>query len=1043
MGSKKKIIIAACVFSALFLAVPGTGLAYFYFGLPHTESNESAGSNGNAKINNVKDNYASREREEEYTIYFFPSSIYMYEYEKYLSSGGQEGSLPELLFNDEGTDINPMALEYRFDEAGSLSYEATTKADYSLLISQADEYIDYIQDLCETIGADNTVASGHYENTLWHYQAANLAYDAKYLTSSSQAVFYGDKRSDEAFDFEDSRTKYDSGHNALSDITSDRFSYIYRFLYDRFGHWPSKNAKVPLNTLGGEYGDESNGRFSPIKITVENGLDFNLYNSIPIPRTAMSDGYTGANAYYNGPNLTVSDAGDYQIADGTSVYQTAYEEWFDLSFSNWSFLSPAFSECFYDRYAWAGRIEGWNGRESTYNAKLESDSPVYEADYLLDPFRGVDCANIFDLTKDLSYYADENNIIRLFPIFSNGKSYNATATNIDSSIAGPISDPNLSHGGLASARIEYYDDRYNSEHKRVTNYTYNGDSAYMVTKSRGADSDINADAFSWVYYSSAKNFYYDPANISGISFSCAANSSGLSEYADYRANSDIDSFLNGQMSAYGEGLYNLYFFYTHTNIASISKWAKVPNDGKDSYYYNGNTIQGKGYFDNYVLSGGAERYFYGPEIDAAGNKTSNYKLCGLWNNRGSYNFFEHTMLQSKSTYIYMNYLLQTNGGTTNSNGISIDGYYKDTSTDYLTDESGNALTYADGTKKKTKAAYYHNTFEQLDSNDLIFMPAGKNDITGTYYGGLTNSMTSGENNVVSNWPNSQIVVAIEKVNDIRFVEGTYDSSTHTEYPIISDTYRNSYKQTGSSFDLLLLDPKRTFVLFNQYLSYGQPLHLVDGKNNELELNLPDYTAKLYFDIDASAVSSENDIESYNVFHGASSYISQNSSGEYAISGEQNEGTYDMFFYRNDSDQYEVYLHRRALSVKLFADDGFKKSLDDDGFLDLSSSSLSSSLLWEGSFNYVQSASDQSNPLGASSLGSGNFASLSFGDAISSCASSTGYEGGYIIRDYATNIAIGYYYRGNVKFFFNASNDGAYHYVIKTSVLYLEEENYTM
>jgi len=1014
---KKKFIIVGSVLASLFLAIPGTGLAYFYFGLPFADSNKTTDTS-NGKINNIKDNLGALQRNEEYTIYFFPSSVYMYEYEKYLSSGGTEGSLPELLFNEYGAIDNPMALEYSLDASGNVSYKATTSQTTSLLSSQGLKYTYKVQDLVSSLGANATVTSNNYEATAYHYLYSNLQYNTVANQSMTSAKLYGDIDSDSRMDLDDTRSNSSVG----------RYNYIYRFLYDRFGHWPNKNAIIRTTAYSD---DKYNGRYSPIKITVNDSLDFKLYNAIPSPWTSMSDGsYSTSTNNYGSMDcsLNIQAHGEYTISS-SSTTPPLLDEWFDLSFSNWAYLSPKYKTCFYDRTKSNIQISS-----SYYDTHLNEPSEligdvVYEANYLLDPFRSVDCTNIFDLTKDLSYYADEKNVIRLFPIFSNGKSYNATTTDIGN--AG-ISDPSLSHGGLAAARIEYYDNRYSTSSKLNKYYTYNGDSAYMRTKYRNAWSDVNDNAFSWVYYSSVKNFYYDSASISELTFSAASNSTGLSSYNGYASNSKINSFLNEQITNYGDGLYNFYFFYTHKKIASITRWAKTPEDETKNSSYNKNKLVGMGYYDNHILSGGITRYFRGRKIDDYGNVTTgetSYKICGL--SDSNYNFYSNE--NQGSSFIFMNYFLQTSGDL---------AYYKDQSSEYFTDSNGNPYTYLDGTKKKKKSAYYHNTFEYLSENDLIFMPCSNaNDDNGTYYGSLDTNCTGYNSNNTLGYSN--IVVAIERVNDVHLVQGDYDASKLVEYPTLRDTYRSAYKQTGTSSisSLTALDPKRTFIIFNQYLYYNEPIKLIDGKSNELALNLPSSSNKLYYDINISSISKESEIEPYNIFYGASGYISKNSSNQYIISEAKNEGTYDLFFYKNDSDEFEVYLYRHALNIKLFANEDFKKNLDDDGFLDLSSGS--SSLIWEGEYNYVDNATDKTNVLSSSTTGKGSFSSTSLLNAIKNYASSSGYNKGYIIRDYATNVVIGYYYNGNIRFLFNSSSSGNECYIIKTSVFYLEEAEYTM
>lgn len=172
----------------------------------------------------------------------------------------------------------------------------------------------------------------------------------------------------------------------------------------------------------------------------------------------------------------------------------------------------------------------------TYNTVDSSGNLKGDYTTATGGFTSKDIANVFDIMQNPSKFADENNVIRLYPVYSNGKVPNEPRPNID-------------QGGRDAlrAKFEYSDTNDSLTSKLITHK--------KLVYSKEVDT-INGTS---VNYAILKNIYLEPNLYTSISFD-GDYASGSGEWSGqwhsmFKADStDIEGFLE----TYGEGLYTFY-----------------------------------------------------------------------------------------------------------------------------------------------------------------------------------------------------------------------------------------------------------------------------------------------------------------------------------------------------------------------------------------------------------------------------------------------------------------------------------------------------
>lgn len=297
----------------------------------------------------------------------------------------------------------------------------------------------------------------------------------------------------------------------LNDKYKDsHFKFKNQFRYDRFGAWGDLYAAPKLN---GEYikandSYEDVGRYLPQKLVVRQSATADYFST-------------------------------YTMEPITSMGDASSEGWYNIVFSSWTTF----------------KLNENGGYE---NLPYTNDQ---NKDFSLWPFLSGDIASYFDIMQNLDIYADGDNVIRLFPYFSNGKNYN-------------ISKP--SYGGRDGLKIRFN----NKETSGEKYFMYNGNT---LDSSNGLNSlGNNYSGLDTIHYAILSNItidsnLYDTSDESTNVFAVETDISA-GRCAAWEGNWQ-NRFGTGNLgivtellSRYGPGLYNFYVFVGDSGLANDNIW---------------------------------------------------------------------------------------------------------------------------------------------------------------------------------------------------------------------------------------------------------------------------------------------------------------------------------------------------------------------------------------------------------------------------------------------------------------------------------------
>lgn len=374
-------------------------------------------------IDDIEENYSfsnTRIEEETYTIYFFPSVLYLKQYHAYLSD--PSNTLPP-------EDIN-------------------SDSSYLEIVKNNNQYLDAYPGSAN-VGYDH-----------------NYVYSTLYSNSGYQNPYYEPNNPDETIN-----VGYVGEGFTIDNLDRRLSRNVHR--YDRFGYWPNLN-----------YGS---GRYQPIKIENVSVLDASTFQSAIIknPQSDMSD-----------------QAG-----------------WYNLSFSAWTYIDTSLD-----------LASGY-----PYDRTNESDPLEIEC------FTNKDIRHYFDALESLEKYADENNIIRLFPHFSCGLNY---TTN---------------------------DSREQGRRDAIKAYA-DGEEKYLFYN---GEAELTVNSVPHVKVASLINVHLDVNTTLNLQIRRLEGDDGYETGSDqwrqfYTRNDNLSTVINN----YGSGLYNFYLFIGNSgsNFYNFGEW---------------------------------------------------------------------------------------------------------------------------------------------------------------------------------------------------------------------------------------------------------------------------------------------------------------------------------------------------------------------------------------------------------------------------------------------------------------------------------------
>lgn len=531
----RKIVFLICI---VFLGFTSFGFSYFYFEYLRTQ--EVNIDNSGFNVDDIKENYSFNETavdDKTYTLYFFPSAAYMHLYESYLDDKTNVAK-PEEQFGYKEVQYNEVG-NILLDSNGNTIYklsDETGKYDTDSNVTYDGAYRKYIgvEFSCNYFEADGTKYYAYSSDGAYMQTQNNLtAVDGYKRTWGVPNEEFNIKTGDS------NRVENYNGHNQYSldrlGCWDDCYYYGYT-VSDGNGDLAPRDMLIEgdypsLTTLD----DTNTGRYLPIKVTVTNTM------STSIMEKAIQDIFTS-------------------MGNGYGIHNYSFVEWTYVKDPNGTYTLP------------------YSG---TTNNEDSTNTPVGEA------FQPIPTDTYFDMFSNLSEYADSEGVIRLFPLFSNGKKTGATTY--------------TTGGGAANKLTIGYSDGSDNTYKYpfFTSDVYNdGDGYFSYTDETSGSSVTTILESQYIRLFRYNNIEITKENnINSLLFS--ADYLGGSKkptcgvwQGEFRFQYQIEDVATTLLENYGEGLYSFYVFVANYSYQQGTSWSDYPTssnqfpDTFDGFYEN-------------------------------------------------------------------------------------------------------------------------------------------------------------------------------------------------------------------------------------------------------------------------------------------------------------------------------------------------------------------------------------------------------------------------------------------------------------------------
>lgn len=492
------------------------GYSYFFF-----ENTRSQSTDANAfKVDDIKENYpfGKKSSNTTYTLYFFPNAAYMHLYYEYLE---KSAVAPELQFGYKEVQYNEVG-NVLTDDNGNARYKLSDVGQYSET-GYDNTKITYDGAFRKYIGTK--FSNDNFEADGGSAYGSSGAFMTTYNALSEKRTWGEPGEEFTIFEGEDGREEKYNSHNQYS---LDRLGcWDESYYYGKTVRDSSGDGAITgfINENNDKLNDTNTGRYLPIKITVTNTMSMDTYEA------AIQDVFASM---------------------GNS------KDWHNYSFTQWTYVYKDSD---------GNYVYPYSHLDNTETTSSSSDN-VGEA------FQPKEIETYFDIFSDLDKYADDDNVIRLFPMFSNGKKTNGT-------------DRTFLNGGGATQKLEItYEDKDVYKYPLFTSDVYNnGSGCFTYGDDSTEESLLNSEYIRLFSYNNIE--IKASSNISSIKFSAnnvwgetmekaignwnASTSdnphwSGLFWGSLYSLDSDY--IQNKLISKYGDGLYTFYIFvanYSYQN----------------------------------------------------------------------------------------------------------------------------------------------------------------------------------------------------------------------------------------------------------------------------------------------------------------------------------------------------------------------------------------------------------------------------------------------------------------------------------------------
>ena len=359
-----------------------SAFAYFIF---NDEVKSSQLIEDKIRVDNIEENYVFGREDyvgKDYTIYLFPSTLYLDIYQAYLD--GTSTVLPEKAFG---------YIEAETKSDGSIYYEIydDSKTGYSVY-STYEAYVNANEDYLHTDEVQLT------EHSVSRTHAKARGYQIVYDIDTGISLSNGrnDGLYEQVYGGEDKRIGFGgtSGNNAVvPDIGSDLWTDTYITSYDDGGGdkiGAGSDKKLPSDNLD-FYTEQYNYRipYKNDRFGYWSELNYNEGRILPQKIEVFE-------------SISQSDFAKETMTPWTSMGDQ--NGWYDLNFAMRTYIDLTYT--------------GNNITSYSLPFEVGEDQKIE-----LEAFKTKDVINYFDINKSLSGYADKDGIIRLFPSFSNSKGY--------------------------------------------------------------------------------------------------------------------------------------------------------------------------------------------------------------------------------------------------------------------------------------------------------------------------------------------------------------------------------------------------------------------------------------------------------------------------------------------------------------------------------------------------------------------------------------------------------------------------------------------
>ena len=677
MFRKTKYLFMLCIFLVTACVTGGLSIWVFTNSSATTSTTTASGNSGENTLNDgIKENYSFGQTEvgTEYVYFFFPSTLYMELYHKGYTKPENVFGYNEVKLNDVG---DPLYVD------GKPQYKVS-KGDSSnpiLGIYSKYSYYSYMVDYL------NKESSYYRYGT---YSDTDSSHDYSrdpYIINTPSAGLGEEDREDERLSPRKNETTFGlnldlpnnfktSGYlapNGHDEITISSLNLMEKRKYrnDRFGAWSSfydlDDPKNKLENSNDSSTDGEGNRYLPIKLTVHGSLNPDIYQDV-IP----------------------------QLVCGT------YDDhiWFDFTSNVWTYYR--------------------NGIDS---------SPEYTN--ALGGFTAKDVSKIFDILQNPSLYATQEdidndgiveNVVRLYPIYSNGKDAGQSKEN----------------GGrdALTATFEYQSKEGDSVPSddvllpTTLKPTYSTE--HFTTTYNNKTANLN--------YAVIKNLSIVSGKYSSITISMSPTRNPAKWSGDWTVcYTLLSTYLDDLIKVYGEGLYTFYLVIGNSTSSSKDNhtaiWGDNPNFLRNALTQDRNNF-GSLYLKNLLFVNPKGKIDEQAENPNASLTTYSPMTCSQFDSEGYENVRPVCLLFEKVTSLRVVKDIPFPELTQVSSSTSGDETSSTTSNDFKSQEfvwsdidSTISDIYSSGDILVNSSDIYAITDDQFEDGEDAFSPGTSADIS--------------------------------------------------------------------------------------------------------------------------------------------------------------------------------------------------------------------------------------------------------------------------------------------------------------------------